>query len=392
MSSEPDKIDKNTPGLLVLCGATRKKWRPIEGDVILLGRAKGCDIGLVSPEVAPVHCAILRTLNGWRIRDCSGRSTRINGKSIQDEPLHNGDVLQIGTFSFEARLPALASVAGGLPSVEVARLQRSRRYLVELALSLRSRLRDQEADSREQAKELEQLRHDMEQLEHRLRAQPRKEPSAERPPSQPSMPSPEQMTQAQQLVQQAAERQAELDRYAAHLRRQAERFAAEKQQFAKQCEAERADFEADLVRQGIELKSQHEQLSQWQGNLARRHGELEKMAGELTDVLQRERDQLEADRTQLERDREQILRDQNHLQHLREEVERLRTSTPPPHRPMDSVTSREVSGEPQYNGQPDRLASARKLLQELAQKRKSTLKPHAPVPTALVAPTAETAH
>ena len=75
MSKDSDeKIDAGTPALFVLCGATRKKWRPLQGDVVMLGRSSGCDIGLVSPEVAPVHCVIVRTLSGWRIRDCSGRA------------------------------------------------------------------------------------------------------------------------------------------------------------------------------------------------------------------------------------------------------------------------------------------------------------------------------
>jgi pSer/pThr/pTyr-binding forkhead associated (FHA) protein len=102
---QEDRIDPTRPVLLVLYGATRKKCRPLTGDLVVLGRHPGCDIGLVSPEVAPVHCIIARVGGSWRIRDCSGRATRVNGRTIDDGPLTNGDVIQVGTFSFEAHLP-----------------------------------------------------------------------------------------------------------------------------------------------------------------------------------------------------------------------------------------------------------------------------------------------
>src|SRR5262249_56499891 len=108
------RIDPNKPALLVLYGATRRKCRPLTGDVTLLGRNPGCDLRLVSPKVAPVHSVIMRLATGWRIRDCSGRATRVNGKAIQDEQLNNGDVIQIGTFSFEADLPPTSPSANGL--------------------------------------------------------------------------------------------------------------------------------------------------------------------------------------------------------------------------------------------------------------------------------------
>ena len=193
MSKESeDKIDAGTPALFVLCGATRKKWRPLQGDVVMLGRSPGCDIGLVSPEVAPVHCVIVRTLSGWRIRDCSGRAPRVNGKAIQDEPLRNGDVIQIGTFSFEAKLPAIAGHHVAAPAAAARRapvvtndadrerLLRSRRHLVDLALGMRRRLRDLDGErqaNEQERKVLEQQRNDLEQIERRLR-QAHKDPLA----------------------------------------------------------------------------------------------------------------------------------------------------------------------------------------------------------------------
>src|SRR6185312_7846481 len=94
---------------------------------------------------------ILHTADGWRIRDCSGGrfATRVNGQTIHEESLRDTDVLQIGTFSFEVRLPASRTtpVVGSTPvvderlAVRIKRLQRSRRNLVRLASKLRQRAR-----------------------------------------------------------------------------------------------------------------------------------------------------------------------------------------------------------------------------------------------------------
>lgn len=138
------------PALIVTYGNTTRKHRPLDRDILLLGRAPTCDIGLVSPEIAPVHCAIVRTGDGWLIRDCSGGrlATRINGRVIQEQPLQDTDVLQIGTFSFEVHLPACSSTLGpdhtplvqpSAPAELVKRLERSRRHLAELALKKRRR-------------------------------------------------------------------------------------------------------------------------------------------------------------------------------------------------------------------------------------------------------------
>src|SRR6185437_15863943 len=146
-----EPIKAGQPALIVTYGNTTRKYRPLDRDVLVLGRSPACDIGLVSPEVAPVHCLILRMADGWRIRDCSGgrHATRLNGQSVHEEMLHDTDVLQIGTFSFEVRLPASRTTpaVGSTPvvderlAVRVKRLQRSRRNLVRLAAKLRQRAR-----------------------------------------------------------------------------------------------------------------------------------------------------------------------------------------------------------------------------------------------------------
>lgn len=144
-------IKPGQAGLIVTYGNTSRKHCPLDGDLVVLGRASTCDISMVSPEVAPVHCILQRGRDGWRIRDCCGGrlATRLNGRPIHEEGLHDTDVLQIGTFSFEVRLPCSrpTPVPGSTPFVDdrvasrLRQLQRSRRNLVRLALRLRHRSR-----------------------------------------------------------------------------------------------------------------------------------------------------------------------------------------------------------------------------------------------------------
>ena len=183
-----EPLKAGQPALIVTYGNTTRKHRPLDRDVHVLGRNAACDVALVSPEVAPVHCILLRTEQGWRIRDCSGgrHATRVNGRAIHDEALHDGDVLQIGTFSFEMRLPTSrpTPIPGTTPVVDdqlmqrLKYLQRSRRNLVRLALRLRQKARRSSplpptlAELERQAESLRGLQRDYEALvaeyEHRL--------------------------------------------------------------------------------------------------------------------------------------------------------------------------------------------------------------------------------
>jgi pSer/pThr/pTyr-binding forkhead associated (FHA) protein len=320
---QQEKLDPNQPALIVLVGVTRRKYRPLVGDVIMIGRAPGCDIGLVSPEVAPVHCLLLRLPTGWRIRDCSGRATRVNGKAIEDEPLHNGDTIQIGAFSFETHLPASA----GIPVAAVAptqpaqagtgdrqKLERSRRRLAERALALRARLRE---EGRTQ-EDLAARQADLDRLEARLRTSHQEQLT--------QLAKERQALQAQQQRLEARAR--ELDSYARHLRQQA------------QAPPDRRSAAPDPG-QSAEL----EQLRQ----------ELKERQAELDETILREREQLAAERVSLDRQRQ--------------DLERLRAELEQDH--GDSTVGSAVDHDTPVEAVPDRVESARRLLRELAQRRKA---------------------
>jgi len=147
MRRDSNEFDPKKPALLVLYGNTTRKHRPLDGDVIVLGRATACDLSLQSPEVALIHCVIVRVKEGFKVRDCSGRpGTRVNGKPVQEVLLGDGDVIQVGAFSFQAHLPPPPASHEPPPVAtpeQLQHLRRSRRKLAERALALRKALATQ---------------------------------------------------------------------------------------------------------------------------------------------------------------------------------------------------------------------------------------------------------
>lgn len=155
--------DDSQPSLVVTYGNTTRKHRPLDRSLIVLGRGRGCDLALASPEIAPIHCLIARGSNGWSIRDCGSRAgTHVNGVPIEETPLRDGDVVQVGPFCFRAHLPAHS-----VPLCDdraILRLRRSRRNLAMLGLALRRRLSERRWVQGQQQEQLAQC------LQERLRA------------------------------------------------------------------------------------------------------------------------------------------------------------------------------------------------------------------------------
>jgi hypothetical protein len=139
-----DVLDPAQPALIVTYGNTPRKHRPLTRPVTVLGKARGCDIGLTAPDVSNVHCVIVRIADKFHVRDCASRAgTRLNGDPVDEALLHDSDILQIGPFSFQVYLPPARPAP--LPPPDAAerlqRLERARRNLVRLALAKRKRLR-----------------------------------------------------------------------------------------------------------------------------------------------------------------------------------------------------------------------------------------------------------
>src|SRR5262249_49675145 len=153
------------------------------------------------------------------------------------------------TFSFEAHLPpgsALALPSPANPTVvaanhrEMDRVQQSRRRFAEMALSLRRRVRELEAEHQGEQQVVERERHELDRLEQGLRDshQDRLRKGGDPDPGPP-----------------------ELDNSPRHLRREAEKLHEDQQEQARQLESDRADYEADLVRLRVELEDQRRELA-----------------------------------------------------------------------------------------------------------------------------------
>ncbi len=71
----------------------------------LLGRAEGCEVRLNVEGVLPVHCAIVRSTAGLVIRTLPEAAVQVNGQSVVEGPLDDGDVLTVGPFQFLVALP-----------------------------------------------------------------------------------------------------------------------------------------------------------------------------------------------------------------------------------------------------------------------------------------------
>jgi len=141
----------NQPALIPIAGNYDRKPRSLDRDVTTVGRARGSDLCLEANEISTLHCILYRTAEGYRIRDCNSRSgTRINGESVKIGLLHDGDIINLGSFSFEFRVPHALFPGEGvrLDPVKIEHWKESRRRLAQFALKLRKRLRG--ASPREQ--------------------------------------------------------------------------------------------------------------------------------------------------------------------------------------------------------------------------------------------------
>jgi hypothetical protein len=295
-----DRPDPRQPALIVRYGNTKRKHWPLDRDLVVLGRSAGCDLGLLSAEVAPVHCLLIRTGAGWRIRDCTGRSaTRLNGQAIEERPLVDGDIIQVGTFSFEVNLPLARSAPTAPPAPaapaapappEKRRLEQSRRNLARHALRLRKRLlglaraeaeltrrqadlEQQEDRLRAACRSFEARRAQLEQEQH-ARADQQPTPSAEAPAAGPDEAALERRRQ-------------ELDHYADHLRRLARRLEGQEGRSAAEPGARREEVD-QLLRQVRQRKADREergreaeaQLLRQRAQLAQERAELDRLRAE----------------------------------------------------------------------------------------------------------------
>jgi pSer/pThr/pTyr-binding forkhead associated (FHA) protein len=305
---EPFDLDK--PTLVVTYGNTTQKYRPLDRDVIVLGRSANCDLSLVAAEVAPIHCLLLRSPDGgWRVRHFGGRiGTLVNGKRVQDEAMDHGDTLQIGSFSFKLHLPPAFrrpglktdAAADSADSAEVTHLRRSRRNLVRLALNLRRRCHASAAELKAARQKLEQHERDLDALHETARA---KQQALDTLRAKSEADERDFLVRRQALDQQEAalnERLRVAEEGAARYKAEAEAAIKAAEEVVTEALSERPEPAAPADAQQLEKRSA--ELSHFASQLQR----AAQLAAEKEAELRRLTDELARDRAQLEREREEV--------------------------------------------------------------------------------------
>jgi chromosome segregation ATPase len=97
---------------------------PLASPVTLIGRAPGCDIRLDADGVEPLHCVVAFGSVGVVVRDlATGNGTLVNDKLITSSALREGDLLVVGPFCLEIRLPALTPAPDNRQERDALRIQ-----------------------------------------------------------------------------------------------------------------------------------------------------------------------------------------------------------------------------------------------------------------------------
>ena len=72
---------------------------------VLVGRHSEADVRLPLPDVSRRHCRFSCTGGHWEVIDLhSLNGTHVNGERVEQAPLHSGDLLKIGGFTFRVEI------------------------------------------------------------------------------------------------------------------------------------------------------------------------------------------------------------------------------------------------------------------------------------------------
>ena len=95
-----EALPKGSALLIVQRGPDAGARYLLDGDGSVAGRHPGCDIFLDDITVSRRHAEVVRTADGYRLRDAGSlNGTYLNQQRIDgDVPMANGDELQVGKF------------------------------------------------------------------------------------------------------------------------------------------------------------------------------------------------------------------------------------------------------------------------------------------------------
>ena len=98
VSVERPPVNVPSAHLRVEKGPSMGRILPIEGDALVAGRSRECDLVIGDPSISRRHFRLVAADNGHRLEDMgSGNGTRVNGKTVDMTDLRHGMRIQIGT-------------------------------------------------------------------------------------------------------------------------------------------------------------------------------------------------------------------------------------------------------------------------------------------------------
>lgn len=107
--------------LIVSLGGREKSFDLVD-DVVFLGSGEGNHLRIPAQGVAERQCQILKVDGSYRLVDLTGAGTLVNGSAVTQQPLENGDRIQLGQAVVQFRggvqpagaaTPAAAAPAAG---------------------------------------------------------------------------------------------------------------------------------------------------------------------------------------------------------------------------------------------------------------------------------------
>lgn len=92
--------------LIVLAGAKEGTEIPLKKEKFVIGRSRECTLRAGSDAISRHHCLILRTADGYTVRDLGSRNgTYVNGERIAAETeLRHDDTLRVGPLEFRCEM------------------------------------------------------------------------------------------------------------------------------------------------------------------------------------------------------------------------------------------------------------------------------------------------
>jgi len=82
---------------LVISGRGGEVVHEFPNSEVVLGSDAACDIVVTGADVSPEHCKLQPVMGAWKIVDLeSDAGTRVNGAYVNQRPVRNGDVLELG--------------------------------------------------------------------------------------------------------------------------------------------------------------------------------------------------------------------------------------------------------------------------------------------------------